>query len=329
MNRFFSSLVAIAFSGLALAACAVDPSTSSTGDLAEGDTSGSSEEAVTTSITTTVFDDPQAQVPTAPVHRIFTSAQSYRSFFGHAAPSSVDFDTSMVVFYGAGLENSGGFVASIPSVLRSLSGKTIKVTTSLQSPGKDCMVTFAITNPHVFVKFPKQHKALYVTYAAKDVVKSCETVKCNGLGQPNAAGVCECTAMAKCAGGFFFDSGPEVCSCITQCATVKCGGGTHCEVNGGAVGCVPDVNPCAAMLCLQGTECIVDAGGQTAQCVRTPGGCTQDADCTLHDNYCGGCACDALGWNHRPVTCTNPVQCLVQPCAGVTVACDAGKCVKH
>ncbi len=327
-RSFLASLVAVAFSSLTLVACAVQ-SDESTGDDLSEDGSGSSEEAVTTTITATEFSDPNADVPTTPAHRIFTSARSYRLYFGNDAPPSVDFNKSWVAFYGAGMKTSGGYVASIPSVSRSLSGKTIKITTSLSSPGPDCMVTMAITNPHVFVKFPKQPSALYVSYTAKDVIKSCGPA-CNGAAQKNpTTGACECTALGKCITGSQWNASPEVCGCMSLCATVKCGGGTHCEATGNAVGCVPDANPCAVMRCMQGTTCTPDANGTTAQCVRNPGGCTQDADCVLYDNYCGGCACDALGYNHKPVTCSNPVQCLREPCAGVTVKCEAGLCVKH
>jgi hypothetical protein len=288
-RSFLASLVAVAFSSLTFVACAVQPDDAASDDLE--DSSGSSEDATTTAITTTVFSDPNADVPTTAAHRIFTSARSYRIYFGHDAPASVDFAKSWVAFYGAGMQTSGGYAATIPSVSRSVSGKTIKITTSLQSPGNDCMVTMALTNPHVFVKFPKQPGALYVTYAAKDVVKSCS---------------------------------------LNTCATVRCAAGTHCELSGTAVSCVADQqNPCAVMRCAQGTTCTPDANGQTAQCVRNPGGCTQDSDCTLYDNYCGGCACDALGFNQKPVTCNNPVQCLRQPCGGVTVTCQAGTCVKQ
>jgi hypothetical protein len=288
-RSFLASLVAVAFSSLTLVACAVQTGDeSSSDDLSEG----SSEDAATTAITTTVFSDPNADLPTTATHRIFTTARSYRLFFGSDAPASVDFSKSWVAFYGAGMKTSGGYAATIPSVSRSVSGKTIKITTALQSPGPDCMVTMAITNPHVFVKFPKQPAALYVTHSAKDVVKSCS---------------------------------------MNSCMTVKCSAGTHCEVSGTAVGCVPDAptNPCAVMRCAAGTTCTPDANGTTAQCVRNPGGCMQDSDCVLYDNYCGGCACDALGYNQKPVTCANPVQCLRQPCGGVTVTCQAGSCVKQ
>jgi hypothetical protein len=289
-RSFLVSLFAIAFSSLTLVACAVQTGEESTNDDLAEDSSGNAEEAVNTTITATEFSDPDADVPTSATHRIFTSARSYRLFFGSNPPAGVDFNKSWVAFYGAGMKTSGGYHASIPSVSRSVSGKTVKITTSLSSPGNDCMVTMAITNPHVFVKFPKQPSALYVTYAAKDVVRSCS---------------------------------------VPSCATVKCSANTHCEVSGTAVGCVPDANPCAVMKCMQGTTCTPDANGTTAQCVRNPGGCTQDSDCVLYDNYCGGCACDALGYNQKPVTCGNPVQCFRQPCGGVTVSCQAGLCVKQ
>jgi len=77
---------------------------------------------------------------------------------------------------------------------------------------------------------------------------------------------------------------------------------------------------CAAVRCRAGTVCVVRDGRAT--CDVAPGACLTDVDCALHDNYCGGCACDALGRNHRPVTCSDPVACFRQPCQGLVARCD-------
>jgi hypothetical protein len=114
-----------------------------------------------------------------------------------------------------------------------------------------------------------------------------------------------------------------------SCANVRCAAGTHCELRPVTCvrapcppqpTCVPDVNPCAAALCPVNTRCVARDG--RAVCEPLAGACARDSDCRLSDNYCGGCACDALGPGERPATCSNPVQCFRQPCAGQVARCD-------
>ena len=53
------------------------------------------------------------------------------------------------------------------------------------------------------------------------------------------------------------------------------------------------LTPCATVRCAAGTHCV--AKGRRAECVADKQECSTDADCRLFDNYCDGCACDALG----------------------------------
>jgi hypothetical protein len=59
--------------------------------------------------------------------------------------------------------------------------------------------------------------------------------------------------------------------------------------------------------------------------------CTVAADCRTFSNYCGGCACDALGAGKPDPVCEGgTASCLVDPCQGHTAACDAtGHCTLH
>lgn len=300
-STFFASAV---FASVSLAGCAVEP-----GEV-DGDEGSTSEPTETTSsegqalavtVRFTEFQDPNANIPTSATRRVFTSKAAYRAFFGTNPPRSVNFNRDDVVFFGAGMRRTGGYDASIKSVTKSRTGLTVEIETSLVSPGPDCMVTMALTNPHVFAKFPKTG-ASYVRFQADQEVRSCST--------------------------------PTL-----DCGTVLCAPGTVCEMV--PVWCVrapcpaqpqcveaPPLSACAHVRCAAGTECIENADG-TAGCQVRPGACLTDEDCTLYDNYCGGCACDVLGHNQRPVTCSNHVACFVQPCGGHTVACEAGACVKH
>ena len=70
------------------------------------------------------------------------------------------------------------------------------------------------------------------------------------------------------------------------------------------------------------TSCFPKDGG------TAPGGqCKSTADCRLVDDYCGGCNCLALGPGQSAPKCSDPVQCLRQPCGGMTAACVSGSCV--
>ena len=84
-------------------------------------------------------------------------------------------------------------------------------------------------------------------------------------------------------------------------------------------------DPCATVRCAAGTHCV--AKGRRASCVADSPSCQQDSDCRLFDNYCGGCACDALPTTSPdPVCGGGTVQCFVQPCRGLTARCSGGTC---
>lgn len=109
-----------------------------------------------------------------------------------------------------------------------------------------------------------------------------------------------------------------------------------CGVSGADIGSGPATDttedelrkrdPCAVVRCMAGTHCV--AKGRNASCVPDAAACTTDADCRLFDNYCDGCACQALPVGAPDPVCTGTqVQCFAQPCAGKTATCQAGTCV--
>lgn len=84
-------------------------------------------------------------------------------------------------------------------------------------------------------------------------------------------------------------------------------------------------DPCATVRCAAGTHCV--AKGRRAYCVPDEQACTQDSDCRLFDNYCDGCACQALGLNEPEPVCKGTyVQCFAQPCMGKVAVCRSGTC---
>src|SRR5205814_7400550 len=97
------------------------------------------------------------------------------------------------------------------------------------------------------------------------------------------------------------------------CGSTRCPMGRVCCNASCGICTLPDV------ACIQ-TVCGPDAGTAGAPC-------TADGDCRLFDNYCGGCACDALGKNDPDPKCSGPlVACVRQPCMGKVAACLKGRC---
>jgi len=84
---------------------------------------------------------------------IITSAASWEDYMGTTAPADVDFDREWIAFYGAGTRNTGGYSATISSLLNVPSVELLVLETEHKSPGFDCIVTQAITWPHDLVKF--------------------------------------------------------------------------------------------------------------------------------------------------------------------------------
>ena len=106
-------------------------------------------------LSVTALDADVEFAPGAEIRKVITSADGYEAYFGSAAPSDVDWSKEWVAFYSAGGKPTGGYSAAITRVTVSESGKTLKLVTSLSSPGDDCFTTQATTNPYTLVRFPK------------------------------------------------------------------------------------------------------------------------------------------------------------------------------
>lgn len=327
----FASAIVLAAASFASSGCATEdeegilPEESATAELSADPEA----KADRPSISFTTFNDTLPGNGIGEVRKLFTTAASYRSYFGHSAPASVNFAAGdWVMLYDAGRKNSGGYAATIQNIRRSDSGLTIKVTTRLSSPGEGCPVTLALTRPYVLARFraPTVPRINWVQYHRDDVrapscvpASACATVRCaSGFHCEEVQIQCittPCNPIAECV--------PNV-----TCANVRCAAGTTCVQEGATPRCVPQLT-CATVLCAPGTTCNDDDG--TPSCDPIPGGCASNADCTLYDQYCPSnpCACEVLGHNQRPATCSasTMVQCFRQPCQGKTAVCQAGRCV--
>jgi len=150
-----------------------------------------------------VVPDVAVTARTAATRKVFKSAAEYTIFFGRQPPSDVDFSREWLVFYAAGSQRTGGYEASIDEISLAAEGPTLSVTTSLVSPGRDCVVTQAFTTPAVLARFQRPDPApADVRFFSRDTERAC------GSGDP--------------------------------CAAARCGAGTRCVAKDGAATCEPD-----------------------------------------------------------------------------------------
>ncbi len=85
--------------------------------------------------------------------RIIRTARSFKSFFGFDPSSEFDFSKEWLAFYGAGTRPTAGYLAEIVRIRTTDSGKTLKITARVESPGPDCMVAQVLTRPYMIVRF--------------------------------------------------------------------------------------------------------------------------------------------------------------------------------
>jgi hypothetical protein len=130
-------------------------------------------------------------------------------------------------------------------------------------------------------------------------------------GAPNSTGpTCGGFANLPCPGAGTCVDDPND-SCTPQKGGADCGGICLCEGLGD---------------CKEGTHW--DSSPSTCACVADVATCKVEKDCRLFDDYCGGCACDALPTTAADPVCSGTkVQCVRQPCQGRVAECIGGTCV--
>lgn len=88
---------------------------------------------------------------------------------------------------------------------------------------------------------------------------------------------------------------------------------------------------CPRVPCPAGRACVEADGG--ARCVLAAPdaaavACQVDSDCRLFADYCGGCACRALGHGEQHPVCKGAVvACFADPCRNLESHCEAGRCI--
>ncbi len=111
--------------------------------------------------------------PHGELRHLLTSARDYQAFVGSPPPENLDFRREWVVLYAAGTMSTGGYVADISYIGRSLDGRTLTIETKLIEPGSNCFVTQALTNPYVLVRFPRPNEARRVVFTHISEVRDC------------------------------------------------------------------------------------------------------------------------------------------------------------
>ncbi len=122
----------------------------------------------------TPYHDDVGEAGEEETRKFVISAAAYRALFGHDAPG-IDFSREWLVFYSAGLEPTEGYRAKIPAMVQNPSGTTLKVVTSLESPGRNCNVADVETKPWAMVRFakPAQTRLKYFRYVRQDTTTAC------------------------------------------------------------------------------------------------------------------------------------------------------------
>lgn len=145
-------------------------------DDAPVDATGTAPEALDGFVSFVSFDD--AAPVTLPARAVITSLASYVALTGHPPPITIDWAREWVVFYGAGTKPTGGYAATIERLGVSWWGPTLLVETKLVSPGADCIVTKALTNPQAFAKLSRPAPRPYlVHWTNRHEARSCDPAK--------------------------------------------------------------------------------------------------------------------------------------------------------
>lgn len=247
---------------------------------------------------------------------IIRSAAAYRAAFGHAAPASVKFNEGeVVIFYSDGVKPTGGYTASIVSVVQI--GRALSVATHLSAPGEGCITTDALTSPYALVKVKPRGRTYKARFQHLRSTDDCAPATCDELvcesGQhcelqeivcittpcdPIPTCVDDTTSPPFC-GGFagFPCPGQGECvddpsdDCDPSMGGADCGGLCTCPVVGlceagfmwndapEVCDCVAAENPCNLVDCMPGNVCIVEGGEAT--CVPDTGGGTNPCAFTL------------------------------------------------
>jgi hypothetical protein len=204
-NTLFASLLCASL--LSFGGCAAD--TGSKELSAEGGIAQSADalQLSGTEISFSVFQDPDGvgNAGQQETGLVIASKSAYQAYFGHKAPSHINFAAGdAVVFYSGGVKPTGGFQATVTSVTISPNGKTVKPLVNLEAPGKDCIVTYAFSKPYVLAKISLPYSVNYYHFYRTNSDKDCSL---GGVGD-----TCGTRGAKPCADDLFCNF-PESAQC--------------------------------------------------------------------------------------------------------------------
>jgi len=73
-------------------------------------------------------------------------------------PASIDFSTGKILLVDMGGRNTGGYSIKVTSI--EVNENNVVANVNLMIPGKNCLVTMALTNPYQFVFIPTRKEVL-------------------------------------------------------------------------------------------------------------------------------------------------------------------------
>ena len=170
--RFDLLMTTLAAASLSLAACASEtpegelPFEGDAGELGKAD-------GVSVAVTELNADIDMSRLPQGGTF-IITSKKAWTRVMGTDAPADVNFAKEWVAFFGTGIKNTGGFSAQITDLRYHPGAGALVLSTHATSPGFDCIVTQAFTNPHHVVKFKiPSPRPLFALADSSSEVKRC------------------------------------------------------------------------------------------------------------------------------------------------------------
>jgi hypothetical protein len=231
---------------------------------------------------------------------IIRKKADFKSFFGQDPPPTLNFNASWVIHYSMGIQNTGGYDANILQVERNGSGSSAHLFIKSQdvTPGPNCKVTMAFTNPQVTVKIPKQSTSITVDHEFSLQVTDCGTIQ-------------NWCATALCGPGMGCDEFQDACVPAPFCPLAKCAKGFVCSEE--ERNCVPaPCDPDEKASCPEGFVC-----ENNIVCVTTP--CPADYRC----QPAPADPCESIGWVG---TCEGTLLKYCIDSELYTVECAPGEC---
>jgi hypothetical protein len=98
--------------------------------------------------------------------------KAYKNLFEKPEKPKVDFETERVILIAAGEKNNGGYSIYLSDENPTVNGDKILYHIILEKPGKNCIVTEAITSPFRF--YVVKNTSAPIEFKLTEIVKDCK-----------------------------------------------------------------------------------------------------------------------------------------------------------